>query len=255
MREIVLSGKKAAGRVALVDEADYGLVMQYRWHVWEPPPRPGWRQQGPYAMTNIRRNGDGPYTSRSMHRMITGWKRTDHHDGNGLNNTRSNLRDVTNRQNLQNSREHLGSTSAYKGVYWFAEKARWRAAIKVNGRTVWLGDFAEEITAARAYDVAAAHHFGQYARFNLATSVREAANWDAPDHRAELGLSSKYWGVSLNKSTGKWVAYLTHNRKRINLGTFSDEREAALVRDEALRRLPGPHLRLNFPDLHTKAAA
>jgi hypothetical protein len=31
--EVPLYGKKAAGRVALVDEADYDLVMRYRWHI------------------------------------------------------------------------------------------------------------------------------------------------------------------------------------------------------------------------------
>jgi hypothetical protein len=252
--EIVLSGNKAAGRVALVDDEDYELVSQFTWHIWEPPPQHStWRQQGPYAQTSIRK-ASGRYTSRGMHRMITGWRRTDHADGNGLNNTRSNLRDVSNRQNLQNSREHIGSTSAYKGVHWFAEKGRWRASIKVDGRAIWLGDFAEEITAARAYDVAAARHFGQYARFNLATSVQEAAGWDAPDHRAEFGHSSRYWGVSHKKSSGKWVAYITHNRARINLGTFTSEVEAAMVRDEAARKLPGTRLRLNFPDLHQIAA-
>jgi len=33
MREIPLYGDKAAGRVALVDDADCELVMQYRWRV------------------------------------------------------------------------------------------------------------------------------------------------------------------------------------------------------------------------------
>ena len=35
MKEIRLHGAKAAGRVALVDDEDYDLVMAYRWRVWE----------------------------------------------------------------------------------------------------------------------------------------------------------------------------------------------------------------------------
>src|SRR5258708_13445260 len=47
MRTVPLHGKKAAGRVAVVDDEDYELVSPYRWHVLENP-RPG-RINGPYA--------------------------------------------------------------------------------------------------------------------------------------------------------------------------------------------------------------
>ena len=33
MRTVPLGGAKAAGRVALVDNEDYELVSQYRWHI------------------------------------------------------------------------------------------------------------------------------------------------------------------------------------------------------------------------------
>lgn len=39
MKTVPLYGKKAAGRVALVDDANYDLVMRYRWNVWEVKPR------------------------------------------------------------------------------------------------------------------------------------------------------------------------------------------------------------------------
>ncbi len=38
MKTVTLHGKRAAGRVAVVDDADYELVMRYRWHALEPCP-------------------------------------------------------------------------------------------------------------------------------------------------------------------------------------------------------------------------
>jgi len=38
--------------------------------------------------------------------------------------------------------------------------------------------------------------------------------------------SSKYVGVSLNKNTGKWFAYIKHNGKLKHFGSFSTEEDA-----------------------------
>jgi hypothetical protein len=45
MKTVPLHGKIAAGRVALVNDADYELVAQYRWHVMERK-REGYRTAG-----------------------------------------------------------------------------------------------------------------------------------------------------------------------------------------------------------------
>ena len=83
--EIALGGKKAAGRVALVDAADYELVIAYRWHIWEET-KPDGREGGPYAQTTRRQ--DGRKFNVRMHRLITGWQMTDHINHDGLNNQR-----------------------------------------------------------------------------------------------------------------------------------------------------------------------
>jgi hypothetical protein len=161
MMTVPLHGKIAAQRVALVDDADYELVMQYRWHVLEQK-RPG-RFGGPYAATNLPDYGD----TMLLHTLITGWPRVDHIDHDGLNCQRFNMRPVTGSQNQWNRRPNARSTSAYKGVNWDALNGKWLARICVRKHQRNLGRYVSEIDAARAYDAAAREAFGEYAFLNF----------------------------------------------------------------------------------------
>lgn len=58
--------------------------------------------------------------------------------------------------------------------------------------------------------------------------------------------SSKYKGVSFNKSAGKWSAHITNDGKRHYLGLFVEE-EAAEAYDKASISMHGRHGYLNFP--------
>ena len=169
MKTVPLHGKIAASRVALVDDADYDLVMQYRWHVMEhEPTAPGRRGHGPYALYEKRHGGrKGRRETIWMHQLITGWAFVDHRDGNGLNNQRPNLRPASKAQNMANSRKNPGKSSKYKGVTWDRQRSRWMAKIMVNGRTRSQGRFTNEGDAARAYDAAAREAFGAFARLNF----------------------------------------------------------------------------------------
>lgn len=62
------------------------------------------------------------------------------------------------------------------------------------------------------------------------------------------GTSSKFIGVSkyTYKDTSKYKSYITHNKKRYNLGTFNTEEEAAEVRDKKAIELYGEYAKLNF---------
>jgi hypothetical protein len=112
--EIPLSGKRAGGRVALVDADDYELVSQYRWNVHEKK-----RNGVVYrvsARTNIRvRPGYGGQATLFMHTLISGYKETDHRNRNALDNRRDNLRDGSGGKNARNRGSHRGATSQYLG--------------------------------------------------------------------------------------------------------------------------------------------
>lgn len=58
--------------------------------------------------------------------------------------------------------------------------------------------------------------------------------------------SSKYIGVSWNKSRQKWVAYITVTKNTILLGYFDDEVSAAKARDSFIKENQLEHFKLNF---------
>ena len=160
MKEIKLT----QGKVALVDDEDYELVKQYKWcavfhrHTW-------------YAYANTKQiKGKKSQTIR-MHRLILGLGfgnklKSDHIDGNGLDNKRQNLRICNNQQNCSNKKIYGKGTSKYKGVYWVKSLKKWRAMIGYAGKRIHLGVFSIEECAALAYDFAAMKYYREFAHFN-----------------------------------------------------------------------------------------
>ena len=158
MKEIQLT----KGKVALVDDADFEWLNQWKWTANEVGRRY-------YA---IRRDWSFPKGKTIlMHRLITGASKefvVDHIDGNTLNNRRSNLRVCSNAQNLANSRTDWTTNKAgYKGVCWKKKERKYSAQITVNYTAIHLGYFTDPIEAAKAYDKAARKHFGEFAKTNF----------------------------------------------------------------------------------------
>lgn len=151
------------GYSAIVDDADYPRVVAAgKWAA-------SVKGRNVYATRYAPKVGGGQ-TTITMHKFLTGFERTDHINGNGLDNRRSNLRQVTGRQNSQNARAKNGGTSRFKGVHWYKRPdgaGRWRVLIRVGDRRMQVGVFVDEEAAARAYDEAARLHHGQFASLNF----------------------------------------------------------------------------------------
>ena len=81
----------------------------------------------------------------------------DHIDQDKTNNTATNLRYVTHRQNQNNhpairaKSKRKNFSSKYVGVFWFTAREKWGAAIQVCGKRHFLGLFEKEQEAADAY--------------------------------------------------------------------------------------------------------
>lgn len=247
MREIALSGNKAAGRVALVDDEDYERLIQFRWYAHIDERRPG-RPHGPYARTTINATTSGrPHWSPLMHTLIMGRIGIDHANRDGLDNRRENLRPAGDSENGRNRPARLNCSSQYKGVYWIKAQGVWGAGITLHRERIKLGRFSDEQQAAVAYDLAARELHGDFAVLNF-PDPESAPKFVSEDRSARLGYSSVYHGVSWNKRLGKWMAYASPGGKRIHIGLFSDEIEAAKAHDEAIRKHGAAEWRLNFPD-------
>jgi hypothetical protein len=129
---------------------------------WELMEDESWRIVG-HGKSLYVKSGKGKF----LHRVIMNPPRRkciDHINGNGLDNRRSNMRICKPIENMWNSRKKEGTVSKYKGVR--KNKDKWRASITANGVCMHLGMFTSEIRAAKAYNAAAAKHFGEYACLN-----------------------------------------------------------------------------------------
>lgn len=157
MKEIRLT----KGQIALVDDADYDFLNQWKWCAL--------KLKKVYYATRA----EGPKRKRIfilMHRQIMNTPsglQVDHIDHNGVNNQRSNLRNCTIQQNRAN-RTSFGS-SQYLGVSVYKEHGvkRIKAGIQKDGRSVHIGLFKTEEDAAKAYDEKAREMHGEYANLNF----------------------------------------------------------------------------------------
>jgi hypothetical protein len=88
----------------------------------------------------------------------------DHESTNKLENSPSNLRDATNRQNMCNKGLISTNKTGVKGVSWCKERNKFQVHIMVNKRSISLGRFDSLDDAAAAYAAGAAKYHGEFHR-------------------------------------------------------------------------------------------
>ena len=147
------------GKYAIIDKDDFDKISKINWQAKKG-------RNTYYAVYTKKTSGKS--TAYRMHRVIMGITDRnvliDHIDGNGLNNTKSNLRVATHSQNLQNSRVIPG-TSQYKGVCSYPHG--WMSYITVNKERKHLGVYKSEKEAAMSYNRAAKKYFGEFCKLNI----------------------------------------------------------------------------------------
>lgn len=106
-----------------------------------------------------------------LHRLIMGIDNpeieVDHINRDTLDNRVENLRICSRSENQRNkAKANIDCTSIYKGVHFSKNSKKWVAHISLNGIQTKLGEFNDEISAARAYNKAAPLYHGEFARLN-----------------------------------------------------------------------------------------
>jgi hypothetical protein len=152
------------GKVAIVDNADYKWLMQWKWYAYKSP-------HSLYA-GRMAPTVSGVRSFIRMHNEISGYKYTDHADRDGLNNCRSNLRSSTKEESQRNRGLFKNSMSGYKGVTYQNRQHKWQARIWL-GKSVSLWYFLDPQEAALAYDNAAVKYFGEFACTNQTIGLLE----------------------------------------------------------------------------------
>jgi len=66
--------------------------------------------------------------------------------------------------------------------------------------------------------------------------------------KTKFKTSSKFVGLSRNKSRGAWDVRLKHHGKNLWIGRFDNEIDAAKAYDAAAKKYHGEFARLNFPE-------
>ena len=137
--KIIIESPKYGHFEVLIDVEDIDKVQYYTWRVN--------KEAGGYfyIKTNTKRT-DGKQGTLSLHRLIVNNPQdmlVDHINHNTLDNRKSNLRLVTNKQNQENviSCQSNNKTSGIRGVSWNKALGKWKVKIGHNGKHIHGGYF------------------------------------------------------------------------------------------------------------------
>jgi len=89
--------------------------------------------------------------TKYLEREIKPDYKTDHINHNPSDNRISNLREITQQQNVQYQQLSVKNTSGFKGVCWDKRDKKWRAEIMLNKKRIFLGNFDTAEEAYSAY--------------------------------------------------------------------------------------------------------
>jgi group I intron endonuclease len=149
--------------------------------------------------------------------------------------------------NINNKKENCSSN--YHGVCYDKQSKVWISSVAFKGNRTILGRFDSEIDAAMARDIDIIKGcYSNAFKLNFPELKEDYLNNTININRIKNKKTSKYTGVYLKYN--KWGSYLSYNKKRIHLGTFNSEKEAAMARDiEVIKPEYNGVFELNFPEL------
>lgn len=146
------------GQFALVDDEDYEWLNQWKWIArWSENTKSYYVLRTKYYNEGNKRKHKTIYLGREIMQTPEGLV-CDHINHDTLDYSKTNLRNVSVRQNNQNRRDGI---SKYPGVIWHKRDKKWQAQITINGKCKFLGYFDDEREAAKAYEKALREKCGE----------------------------------------------------------------------------------------------
>lgn len=225
-----------SGQEVFLDKEDYERLKGFRYYLH--------KKGYAYRFTEESGKRKAVYLHHDVIGKQNG-KVVDHINGIKLDNRRTNLRHITNRENiLKANKTRTKGSSGYKGVSWNKTANAWSVNIVSSKKRYHIGFFQDEKVAAYAYNHSAKEMFGEFAYEN---DVPEC-DWEShkiPNRKDGTG-KSKYRGVSLVSGNNKWRVSIMYNHEYLYLGCYEDEIEAAKVYNQAAIKYKGDKAKLNI---------
>lgn len=130
----------------------------------------------------------------------------DHINGNRADNRICNLRNCSERENMQNQVQHRNGKRV--GANFSKEKGKWRAKIQIHGKRVHIGYYDTEEEACAAYSFASAH-LDLYENYKPRIKNTKVAT-----------------GITYSKARGMWVVRKQVHYASYYIGAFPKIEEA-----------------------------
>lgn len=138
---------------AMVDEDDFDVINSNRWYIMRLY---HCNTEIKYARRYEGSPRKGNHKAILMHREIMNVNgreiKIDHKDGNGLNNTKDNMRISSHSENMSNRKVAYNKEIKYLGVYYSKNDKKYRAVLKKDGKLYCKYGFSNEKEAAIGYN-------------------------------------------------------------------------------------------------------
>jgi len=157
--------KLSRGLFATVDDDQYEKLNAFKWSALK----------GRYTYYAVRTQHNLKKTILMHRQIMEAAKGTliDHKNGNGLDNTKENLRFASYAENQHNRRNEPYGKSKYRGIVGREKIKAWQAKIGAKGKYYHLGYFKEEKEAALAFDKGALKYHGEFAVLNFTKEKKD----------------------------------------------------------------------------------
>ncbi len=147
-------------------------------------------------------------------------------------------------ESIEIKRRNKKKASKFYGVSYDNAKQRYRVIVTVDGNRKQIGTFFNEQDAALAYNKFVTDMYGS--DYKYINQVDGSITQMHAKYLTGKPCTSKYRGVSLYKATGKFRATFSLDNKKIVLGSFSTEEDAAKAYNAKAMEVLGDKARLNI---------